>query len=78
MKEDEGAALGAALQAAASIAGTSGKKTPLESLVHRVVKPDESSRCIPDEDTRRLYRKLQARFDNLSLSMREAFALARD
>ena len=78
MKEDEGAALGAALQAAASIAGTSGKKTPLESLVHRAVKPDESSRCIPAENTRRMYRKLQARFDNLSLSLREAFALVRD
>jgi len=78
MKEDEGAALGAALQAAASIADTSGKKAPLESLVHSAVKPDESSRCIPDEDTRRLYRKLQVKFDNLSLSMREAFALARD
>jgi len=77
MKEDEGAALGAALQAAALEARLAGVKNALEQLVEKAVAIDESTRCLPDRKRHALYKKLQDRHDALSRSLREAFEIHR-
>lgn len=75
MVEDEGAALGGALQAAWCVALREGKKTAkLSDFTNAVVAIDESSRCLPNRDTQRRYRSLQALQDRLSVSLREAFS----
>jgi xylulokinase len=75
MKEDEGAALGAALQAAWCADRASGLKTTLADLTRRIVAVDESTRCQPDKAAHALYKKLQAVQDDLSVTLRPVFAL---
>lgn len=75
MIEDEGAALGGALQAAWCVALREGKKAAkLSEFTDAVVALDESSRCLPNPAMQRRYRSLQGLQDQLSLALREAFS----
>ncbi len=73
MDEDEGAALGGALQAAWCDAGRRGEKSDLAALCARAVALDESSRCVPDKARAKLYRSLQAKQNALGVTMRPHF-----
>ncbi len=75
MVEDEGAALGGALQAAWCVALRDGnKKAKLSDFTAGVVAIDESTRCKPNKANVARYRKLQSLQDKLSLALREVFA----
>ncbi len=74
MVEDEGAALGGALQAAwcqARLEGTA--KVKISDFTRQVVALDETTRCKPDKANVSRYRKLQALQTRLSLALREVF-----
>ena len=73
MVEDEGAALGGALQAAWCAGLRAGDKTSLTVLAARAVALNESTRCVPNAKHRAVYRAMQARQDDLSLTLRETF-----
>jgi len=73
MVEDEGAALGGALQAAWCAGLRAGDKTNLTTLAARAVSLNESTRCEPNGKHRAVYREMQARQDGLSLTLRETF-----
>ncbi len=74
MVEDEGAALGGALQAAWCVALREGKKkAKLSDFTTGIVAVDESTRCQPDKANVARYRKLQALQDKMSLALRESF-----
>ena len=75
LKEDEGAALGGALQAAWCLDRAAGLKTTLPSLTRRIVAVEESSRCLPDPKAHATYKKLQSVQDGLSAALRPVFAL---
>ncbi|MFO1447627.1 MAG: xylulokinase [Opitutaceae bacterium] len=78
MVEDEGAALGGALQAAWCIALREGRrKTKLSELTARVVAVDQSTRCAPDRSRVAHYRELQSIQDRLSKDLRELFSVQR-
>ena len=77
MVEDEGAALGGALQAAWCVALRAGQKTKLADLTTGVVAIDESTRCRPDKANVERYRRLQALQDQLSLTLRPVFPAQR-
>jgi xylulokinase len=71
MVEDEGAALGGALQAAWCVALRDGnKKAKLTEFTTGTVALDESTRCAPDKKNVARYRELQALQDELSLALR--------
>jgi len=70
MLEDEGAALGGALQAAWCDGLRHGQKTSLAALCARAVALDENSRVSPDRKNRALYRKMQTRHDALTQALR--------
>ncbi len=73
MIEDEGAALGGALQAAWCGARLDGAPVKISELTAGVVAVNESTRCQPDKANVARYRKLQALQDRLSLALREVF-----
>lgn len=73
MVEEEGAALGGALQAAWCVARQSGRKTKISEFTEGVVAVKEETRCVPDKANTARYRELQSLQDALSLSMREVF-----
>ncbi len=74
MMEDEGAALGGALQAAWCVALRDGnKKARLADFTRAVVAVDEQTRCKPDRKNHARYQKIQALQDRLSLALREVF-----
>lgn len=74
MVEDEGAALGGALQAAWCVALRDGnKKAKLTDFTTGTVALDESTRCTPDKKNVARYRELQALQDKLSLALRDVF-----
>jgi xylulokinase len=73
MVEDEGAALGGALQAAWCLARQTGAKTSLGELCAATVRIDESSRCAPDPSAKTLYASIQSRHDALSTALRPFF-----
>ncbi|MDR1279195.1 MAG: xylulokinase [Opitutaceae bacterium] len=73
MVEDEGAALGGALQAAWARDLREGGQTKLSDYTGRIVALNESTRCVPDRRNVARYRKLQALQDRLSLALREVF-----
>ncbi|MDB6166558.1 MAG: xylB [Lacunisphaera sp.] len=73
MVEDEGAALGGALQAAWCDGLRAGQKTDLASLTRRIVAVKEATRCAPNPKHRAVYQEMQARQDALSLTLRETF-----
>lgn len=78
MVEDEGAALGGALQAAWCVALREGnKKAKLTDFTAGVVALNEATRCQPDPKNVARYRKLQAVHDKLSVALREVFTLQR-
>jgi xylulokinase len=77
MVEDEGAALGGALQAAWCTARLGGSKARLMDFTDSVVAVDESTRCVPDQANVARYRKLQALQDKLSLALRDVFPAQR-
>jgi xylulokinase len=78
MVEDEGAALGGALQAAWCVARLDGnKKARLADFTKAVVTVDEQTRCKPDRKNHARYQKLQAVHDQLSLALREVFVAQR-
>jgi hypothetical protein len=78
MVEDEGAALGGALQAAWCVARLDGNaKARLSDFTKAVVAVDEQTRCKPDRKTHARYQKLQAVHDKLSLALREVFVAQR-
>ncbi len=78
MMEDEGAALGGALQAAWCVALRDGnKKARLADFTKAVVAVDEQTRCKPDRKNHARYQKIQAIHDQLSLALREVFVARR-
>lgn len=77
MIEEEGAALGGALQAAWCVALRAGKKTKLAALTRRIVQVNEATRCKPDKRRHARYRELQALQDKLSLALRDVFVAQR-
>ncbi len=75
MVEDEGAALGGALQAAWCVALRDGRKAKLTDFTATTVALDERTRCTPQSANRALYRDLQARHDELSRTLRPFFEI---
>lgn len=74
MVEDEGAAVGGALQAAWCVSLREGKKTKLADLTKAVVAVDESSRCLPSSAVVRRYRAFQELQDDVGVSLRKSFS----
>ena len=75
MQEDEGAALGGALQAAWCVARREGKRNAkLSDFTNRIVALNEATRCVPNKKNVARYRKLQALQDDLSGALRGVFA----
>lgn len=78
MVEDEGAALGGALQAAWCVARHDGDPSvTLADLTKAVVAVNEQTRCQPDKSAVARYRKLQTVQDKLSLALRDVFTAQR-
>jgi xylulokinase len=78
MVEDEGAALGGALQAAWCVAIRDGnKKAKLTQFTTGTVAMDESTRCTPNKANVARYRELQSLQDKLSLALRDVFVAQR-
>jgi len=77
MVEDEGAALGGALQAAWCVALREGRKAKIADFTTGTVALDETTRCTPDKANVARYRELQAVQDQLSLALRGVFAMQR-
>ncbi|MGH8018729.1 MAG: xylulokinase [Opitutaceae bacterium] len=78
MAEDEGAALGGALQAAWCVALREGnKRAKIGDFTDGVVAVNESTRCLPNKANVALYRELQAVQDRLSLALRPVFSFQR-
>lgn len=73
MVEDEGAALGGAIQAAWALARQSQPKVPITRFTQGIVAVNEASRCQPNKANVARYRELQTLQDKLSLSLREVF-----
>ncbi len=73
MVEDEGAALGGALQAAWCVALGEGRKVKLTDFTTGIVALNESTRCAPDAKRRALYRELQVKHEALSQLVRPTF-----
>lgn len=74
MVEDEGAALGGALQAAWSVSRRPGSPAILAELCQQCVQVDPATRCGPAAEHRTLYRLAQRRHDALQQDLRAAFA----
>ena len=77
MVEDEGAALGGALQAAWCVALRDGKKAKLTDYTTGTVALNESTRCAPNKANVARYREIQAVQDKLSVALRGVFPAAR-
>ncbi len=73
MMEDEGAALGGALQAAWCVALGEGKQAKLTDFTSGIVALNEATRCTPDPKRKALYRELQQKHESLSQFVRPAF-----
>ncbi|MDR1010437.1 MAG: xylulokinase [Opitutaceae bacterium] len=77
MVEDEGAALGAALQSAWCHARRSGnRKAKISDFTRDTVAVNEATRCVPDKAAHARYRELQQIQDALSTTLRPLFAKA--
>jgi xylulokinase len=78
MVEDEGAALGGALQAAWCVAIRGGNsRAKLTDFTTGTVALNEATRCTPIKANVARYRELQALQDKLSLALRDVFAAQR-
>jgi xylulokinase len=73
MVQDEGAAVGAAVQAAWCDGLRSGAKPSLEELCARTVEVDASTRREPDAKRRKAYRAIQEKFESLTGALRPFF-----
>ncbi len=73
MVEDEGAALGGAIQAAWALARQSQPKAAITQFSDGIVAVNEATRCQPNKANVARYRELQTLQDKLSLSLREVF-----
>lgn len=78
MVEDEGAALGGAIQAAWALARRKNPQAKITTFTRGVVAVNEATRCKPDRRLVARYRSLQAVQDQLSLSLREVFKVQRN
>ncbi len=72
LQSAEGAALGAALQAAYAFAAAEGKPVRFRDLAKKHVKLDESTRCKPDDDAREIYARVLARQSDLTKRLHAA------
>jgi xylulokinase len=72
LKIEEGAALGAALQAMWAAEGGE-----VAALADRALQPDEGTRAVPDAARAALYRESQVLFNRLAGDLRESFAMHR-
>jgi xylulokinase len=71
MVEDEGAALGGALQAAWCVARRDGRRhARLSDFTDGVVAVNEATRCVPQKENVQRYRALQLLQDEMSLALR--------
>ena len=77
MVEDEGAALGGALQAAWCVALREGKKAKLADFTSGTVALNEATRCAPNKANVARYREQQAVQNKLSLALRGVFPAQR-
>jgi len=77
MLEDEGAALGGAIQAAWALERQSNPKAKITALTDSLVAVDEARACRPDKTRHAIYCEIQAVQDKLSTSLREVFARQR-
>ena len=74
MVEEEGAALGGALQAAWCVARRNGQRAAkISDFTREVVAVKEETRCVPNRANVALYRKLQALHDRFSRDLRDVF-----
>lgn len=73
MVQDEGAALGGAIQAAWCDSMRSGIRVSLDSLCARTVEVDTTTRREPDAKRKRTYKAVQERFDALTSATRPFF-----
>lgn len=77
MIEDEGAALGGALQAAWCVALRNGnKRAKISDFTRDTVAVNEATRCVPGKAAHARYRELQQIQDTLSTTLRPLFAKA--
>ncbi len=77
MIEDEGAALGGAIQAAWALTRQSQPKVAITQFTEGIVAVNTATRCVPNKANVARYRELQALQDKLSLSLREVFPAQR-
>jgi xylulokinase len=77
MVEDEGAALGGALQAAWCVARRGNSRAAITDFTNGTVALKEESRCTPNKANVSRYRELQALQDELSQSLRDVFPTQR-
>ena len=78
MVEEEGAALGGALQAAWCVARRDGKRNAkISDFTGAVVAVKPETRCVPNQANMSRYRELQVLQDKMSLSLRDVFASQR-
>jgi xylulokinase len=75
--EDEGAALGGALQAAWCSARREGRNAKISEFTTGIVAVNEATRCVPIRANVVRYRELQAAQDQLSLALRGVFPAVR-
>lgn len=77
MLEDEGAALGGALQAAWCVARREGRRNAkIADFTRNAVAINENTRCYPDKAVHARYRELQHLQDTLSVTLRPIFTKA--
>ena len=75
MVEDEGAALGGALQAAWCVARREGRRAAkIGDFTRDVVQLNEATRCVPNKANVARYREAQALQDDLSRALRQVFS----
>ena len=72
LQSAEGAALGAALQAAYAFAAAEGKPVRFRDLAKKHVKLDESTRCKPDDDKKETYARILAKQSDLTKRLHAA------
>jgi xylulokinase len=72
LESAEGAALGAALQAAYACSAAEGQPIRFRDLADKCVILDEDSRCKPEDDHREIYAKLLTRQSDLTKRLRNA------
>lgn len=70
LRVSEGAAFGAALQAAWQAGGTPASRQPLIETAARLVCLDEQSRCQPNAESATIYRQIAEKFEAMTAALR--------